>query len=214
MKNITGRLGVFFRNLRACVTSSAREADTHYHIPKSRFKAQYQDGEDHPATAPPRKAPARNAFLGSFRDCFLKAWRDSDDHYYLPKTRLADTEYNRSAYREPLDDNDFLDTLIRFPATLMSCIAMAWKASDILHHLPKSGYQDREYVNGLMNSVPKPSGKVVIQPFRPFTAEFGVVGGDGLQEGWTVGLAGKEPDRDFFITDEMVGSHGKPEIEV
>ncbi len=91
---------------------------------------------------------------------------------------------------------------------------MAWKASDILHHLPKSRYQDREYVTGLMNSVPRPSGKLVIQPFRPFTVEFGVVGGDGLQEGWTVGLAGKEPDRDFFITDEMVESRGKPEIEV
>ena len=81
MKKIFARTGSFFKALKGCLSEAWYDTDHHYHIPKSQFRESCGGGIlVEPAPRRP-KAPARNYFLGSFRDCVLTAWKVSDLDY-------------------------------------------------------------------------------------------------------------------------------------
>ena len=79
MRVTVERMGAFLRTLKDCMAAARRDADAWYHIPKSRFRDHRGKGNPGIQSASKRRSQPRNAFLGSFWDCVLKAWEDSED---------------------------------------------------------------------------------------------------------------------------------------
>lgn len=208
MKKLLSRAGAFFRVFGGCVSDAWKDSDCHYHIPKSRFNGNYGgEGAELPSS-PRRKAPPTNYFLGSFRDCLLTAWKVSDNEYHIPKSRFLDPEYNRNAYRSSTDPG-LLSKMSTFLWTLKSCIAMSWEASDIFYHLPKSRYQEAEFIRELMKLAPEPEGKLL---YRPYMIGHGFVVGEAEGKGWRVPIP-DESLKNVFIAPEMIpGADYKPEL--
>lgn len=148
-------------------------------------------------------------FFRVLRKCLSEAWRDTDCNYHIPKSRYQDTEYNRSAYRSSAGPG-FWSWSWRSLLTLIHCISVSWEASDTFYHLPKSRYQDADFIRDLMKLAPGPRGKLL---YRPFTIGMGVVGeADG--KGWTV-KSWEDAAEDLFVAPEdMIDPGSKPELEM
>jgi len=212
MKRFLSRAGVFFRTFRSCVSGAWQDADRHYHIPKSRFNGNSGErGQDSPSPQQ-QKAPAKNYFLGSFRDCLLAAWKASDRDYYIPKSRFQDMDFNKTAYRSSPEPGVFRK-VGRFFLTVRHCISMAWEASDTFYHLPRRSYRDADFVRELMSLAPNPPGTLLI---RPYTIGRGVVVCEGTGRGWTVEPLEEKVEEmsDFFIPPDAPGPGDKPELEM
>jgi hypothetical protein len=221
MKWFINSAGFFFRTLKGCIAEAWHNTDCHYHLPRSRFKDPASGEEERGSDPPRRKIPQRNAFLGSFRDCVAKTWREADRQYYIPKSRFQDPEYKQTAYSASqiqVEHNGKAHSASQvqgvfgrikiFLVTLKSCISTAWKESDHYHHLPKSRYQDPEFVREKIQKAPKPQGKLVL---RPLIIGLGVVD-ENIEDGWTVGPSVGQPDEEFIVPDDAAGIDRKPEI--
>ena len=208
MKRIILSANAFFRALRGCLREAWQGTDCHYHIPKSRFK---DDPGEKVAAGPSISwwnAAPKNYFLGSFRDCLLTAWETAEKEYHLPKSRLMDSEF-KGTTNKVVSKPDFVTSVERFFYTLRSCISMAWEVSETFYYLPKSRYQNADFIRELMKLAPEPPGKLLI---RPYTFGHGVVVGEAAGKGWNVPV----PDKlykNVFIAPEMVpGEEYKPEV--
>lgn len=96
MKSSVKRVGRLFRILGGCLSQAWKDSDCHYHIPKSRFNDNFGKAVSEVSSKSGPKAPAKNYFLGSFRDCLLSAWRASDVDYHIPKSRFKEKEFDRT----------------------------------------------------------------------------------------------------------------------
>ena len=208
MKRMLKSAATFTMVLRGCLKQAWQDSDCQFHIPKSRF--QDNGGEENVVETSPRreKAPAKNYFLGSFRDCVLAAWETADREYNIPKSRLIDTQFNQTAYRSS-SKLGFVRRTGRFLSTLKHCISVSWEASDTFYNIPKSRYQNADFILELMKLAPSPKGKLV---YRPFSIGRGVILGEATGRGWQV----EPPDlvrKEVFIVPETVpGPGGEPEL--
>ena len=85
-EQVTGR-GMFFRTLRNCMSEAWQEADSEYHIPKSRFQRD-RSQELGDGTSPDERGNSmKKYYFRRFRNCFAFAWEASDRHYHIPKSR-------------------------------------------------------------------------------------------------------------------------------
>jgi hypothetical protein len=206
MKGSINKLGFFFRTLGGGFFKAWQDSDCYYHIPKSRFNDRVSEDKERDNIPRQQKSAPRNAFLGSFRDCVATAWDEADRQYHIPKTRFMDAKYNGIAYRSSPEPG-FVSRIFRFMVTLKHCISMAWDASDIFYHLPKSRYQDPDFIRDLMKLTPSPPGKLLI---KPYTVGLGVVVGESTSEGWAVRPSVEAPGEGFVVPDEA--GPRKPEI--
>ena len=205
------RMGAFYKNLRECMANARKDCDTWYNIPKSRFNGgPDKRGELDYLKEPPAQTTLRNTFLGSFRDCFSRAWADSDNWYHVPKSQYQDPEFNRTAYSSP-ERAGILFRVGRFLGTFKHCISLSWEASDVFYHLPKSRYQNADFIKDLMKLSPRPKGRLM---YRPFMIGRGVVLGEGTGKGWTVKPPEEKTDEVFIVPDPSLGAGGKPELEM
>jgi hypothetical protein len=210
MKKFLGSAGVFVKTLRRCLSDAWSDCDCHYHIPKSRFKDPVPGSQEQVNRAEGPRKVRRNAFLGSFRDCVLSAWDAADREYHIPKSRFLDPEHNRTAYRSSSGPG-FAARVGAFLATLGSCISVAWKESDHYYHLPKSSYQNAEFVKEKIRSAPRPQGKLL---YRPYVTGIGEVVGEGAGSGWTVNAWDDARGEAFLPPEETAGMGGKRELEI
>jgi len=209
MNKLVKRIRVFFGTFGSCVTGAWLDSDQHYHIPKTRFNGNSKRGCEEEPVRLREKSPAKNYFLGSFRDCLLTAWRASDEDYYIPKTRFMDADFNESAYRAPPGPG-ILRQVGNFFGTLKSCFTTAWEEAGHYHHLPKSSYQDPVFVKEKMESAPKPRRLLVHT--LPFV-EVGVVGGSA-GDGWMVTTPEDQTEDLFFVPGKGGEEDSKPELEM
>ncbi len=208
MKKMLVSVGTFFRVFKACLSEAWQDTECHHHIPKSRFRDNPEEENASDPSIPSLKIPAKNAFLGSFRDCVAKAWADSDEQYHIPKNRFQDLEFNEAEYSASQVPG-VLSRIGDSIKTLKSCISTAWKESDHYDHFPKSRYQDRGFVREMMGTALKPQGQFII---RPPVVGLGVVG-ESPEDGWTVRPSGSQPEEEFIVPDDVAGFSRKPEIE-
>ena len=148
-------------------------------------------------------------FFSCLGGCFSKAWQDSDCHYYIPKSRFADPEFNQTAY-SAAEVQGVLSRVGVFFRTLGDCVSMAWKESDHYHHIPKSRYQDPSFVREKMAATPKPQARFVIPPL---IIGMGVAGEDN-EDGWLARPSGYQYDEEFIIPEDEAGVGRKPEIDL
>jgi len=99
MKKLFESAGVFFGVLKSCMQKAARDTDTHYYLPKSRFR-----GSDPQDAGLPVKAECGNSgqigsFFHNLKGCLSTAWRESDDKYHIPKTRFKGGMEDGRIYR-------------------------------------------------------------------------------------------------------------------
>lgn len=210
MKKLVNRLVTFVRNVGGCMAAANRDSDTWYHIPKSRFNGGAEERRRLDYLSDPVERPAKNYFLGSFRDCLLSAWKASDRDYHIPKSRFQDPGFNQSAYRPPPEPG-LLRHVTRFLGTLSECVRASWEASDTFYHLPRSRYQKAEYIRELMNLAPVRNGKLL---YRPYTIGSGFVRADEGGRGWTIEDGKKEPGEPFFFPQMAAGAERPPEVEM
>ncbi len=212
MKRMFVSASVFFKILKGCLSAAWQDSDCHYHIPKGRFKD--NGGEENSTESSPQrpKAPAKNYFLGSFRDCVLAAWEASDQDYYIPKNRFQDVDFNKTAYRSSTGPGLFR-RVGGFLSTFRHCISMSWEASDTFYHLPRRSYRNADFVRDLMKLSPEPEGKLL---YRPYTIGRGVVLCEGTGKGWSVGPSDEKPERisEFISPPGAPGPGDKPELEM
>ena len=209
MKRFVGSVGVFFSSLGGCFSKAWQDSDSHYYIPKRRFKDNGEEEGVVESSSKRPKAPAKNYFLGSFRDCVGKAWEEADTLYNIPKSRFADPEFNQTAY-SAAEVQGVLGRVGVFFRTLGDCVSMAWKESDHYHHLPKSRYQDPSFVREKMAAAPKPQARFVL---RPLIIGMGVVGED-IEDGWLVRPSRDQPDEEFIVPEGGAVDSRNPEIEL
>jgi hypothetical protein len=87
MKEPVTRMGIFFRSLRDCMSSTWKETEMQYHIPKSRFKVG-DVPEPQRQTSPDSSAKGlRKHHVRGIRSCLKAAWEEADSHYHIPKSR-------------------------------------------------------------------------------------------------------------------------------
>jgi len=90
------------------------------------------------------KAAGRDSFFGSFLDCMAHAWKDADEHYYIPKSRFGEStpeggEHGSSPrQKKTVPRNAFL-------GAFRDCVGKAWEEADTLYNIPKSRFGDPEY---------------------------------------------------------------------
>ena len=87
MKEQVTRTGVFFRSLIDCMSSTWKETDRYYHIPKSRFQAEGVPEPGPRVSHAGLKRGLRSQHVRGFRNCIKSAWEASDSHYHIPKSR-------------------------------------------------------------------------------------------------------------------------------
>jgi len=87
MKEPFTSVGVFFKTLGSCMSSAWKQADSEYHIPKSRFRYErnsvpgnggFQSGLDERVNV---------QHFRRFQHCFIWAWEAADNYYHIPKSR-------------------------------------------------------------------------------------------------------------------------------
>ena len=210
MKNSIDRLGRFYRNLRVCMGDAYRDTDTWYHIPKSRFNGGPEERKQLEYLSESVKRPATNAFMGSFRDCLLSAWKASDRDYHIPKSQFQDQEFNNTAYRAEVESGP-LGRVGKFLSSLSGCLKASWEASDTFYHLPKSRYQEPRFIRELMDLAPQANGKL---KYRPYMIGRGFVFGEASGKGWYV-----EPPEELFkdilyVPEMEAGPGGKQDLKI
>lgn len=80
-------------------------------------------------------------FFKTLGGCITKTWQEIDSHYYIPKIRFQDREYNRTAYSASQVQGG-VGKIGTFLGILKSCISTAWEQSDSLYHIPKTRFRD------------------------------------------------------------------------
>lgn len=208
MKKVFANIGTFSRVLRGCLSEAWENTDCHYHIPKSRFKDSVSDAQVRSALPRREKRVPRNAFLGSFRDCVVQAWKDTDVRYHIPKSQFMDAEDNGKAYHA--SQEGIWSKVGAHLRILKSCISTAWEESGHYYHLPKSQYQYPVFLKDKMDSAPKPEG---LPPLTPLYVGLGVVG-ESSEEGWTAGSTQNPQDKVFVVPEGGAGGGRKPEISM
>ena len=208
MKKVFANIGTFSRVLRGCLLEAWKDTDCHYHIPKSRFRDPVSDAQVRSALPRREKRVPRNAFLGSFRDCVVQAWKDTDVRYHIPKSQFMDAEDNGKTYHTPREG--IWSRVGAHFRILKSCISTAWEETDHYYHLPKSRYQDPVFLKDKMDSAPKPEGMLLLKP--PYIG-LGVVG-ESSEEGWIVKPTKALQDKVFIIQETGPGTGREPEIEL
>jgi hypothetical protein len=89
MKEPVTGVVVFFRTLRNCISSSWKETDSQYHIPKSRFHGVEQHETGRTVNMDHTDSRLKSNYLRRFRYCLTSAWDAADSHYHIPKSRHA-----------------------------------------------------------------------------------------------------------------------------
>ncbi len=90
MKEFINIIGAFPGKLRGCITKAWQEADSHYHIPKSRFGDAEYNRTAYSSTQV-QGVPGRvGTFFRTLKNCISTAWKESDYYYHLPKNRYQD----------------------------------------------------------------------------------------------------------------------------
>ena len=207
MKKLFVSAGVFLRTFRSCIERAAKDTETHYYIPKSRFRGADSDRAGLPVVTGPGNSWPFQGFFHNLRSCISKAWEETDSQYHIPKSRFQDLEYNGTAYSAPQVQGVF-SRIGTFLWTVKSCISTAWEESEHYYHLPKSRYQDPGFVREKMDTAPKPEVKLLISPR---VVKLGVVG-ENTEDGWAVRPSGSQPDEEFFVPDDVAGLSQKPEV--
>ncbi len=85
----------FLGSFRNCVGKAWEEADTWYHIPKSRFGDPEFNQTAYSAAEVQGVLHRVGAFFRKLGDCVSMAWKESDHYYYLPKSRYQDPAFVR-----------------------------------------------------------------------------------------------------------------------
>jgi len=206
MKRLMSDVGFFFRSLRGCIAQAWQDTDCHYNIPKSRFQDQthwagsgdeVSEGMEDRENKVGKKKPVRqNAFLGSFRDCVVQAWEDTDTRYHIPKSQFQDLEHNETAYRT--SRKGIWRRLSEHLRILNDCISTAWAETDHYRYVPRSFYQDPVFVREKVAAAPRLKGMPLLTPL-PYG--MGVVGLSS-KHCWTVNPAGGQQDDVFFIPED------------
>jgi hypothetical protein len=207
MEKLLYKVVTFPGILKSCISETWREADSHYHIPKSRFKDPGPVEESLGSVGRQEKPIPRNAFLGSFRGCVAQAWEEVDTKYYIPKSRFGDPEYNQTAYRAS-QVRGVRSRVGNFFKAFENCISLAWEESDHFYYLPKSRYQDPVYLRGKMETAPKPKDRLVM---RPLTIGMGVAG-ESVEEGWLAKPSQIQPDEQFIVPDDGADISSNQEV--
>lgn len=90
MKEFINIIGAFPGKLRGCITKAWQEADSHYHIPKSRFGDAEYNRTAYSSTQV-QGVPGRvGTFFRTLKNCISTAWKESDHYYSLPKNGYQD----------------------------------------------------------------------------------------------------------------------------
>lgn len=80
-------------------------------------------------------------FFRTFGSCVEKAARDTDQHYYIPKSRFR--EHDPASIELTYDAGHGKTGQFRtFFHTLRNCISTAWDESDSKYHIPKTRFRD------------------------------------------------------------------------
>jgi hypothetical protein len=92
------------------------------------------------------------------------------------------------------------------------CFSVSWEASDTFYHLPKSRYQEADFIRDLMKLAPEASGRLL---YRPYTIGR-IVADEDNGKGWSIRLpvVKREDEEVFFIPPVMTGPGNEPEIEM
>ena len=85
----------FLGSFRNCVGKAWEEADTWYHIPKSRFGDPEFNQTAYSAAEVQGVLHRVGAFFRKLGDCVSMAWKESDHYYHLPKSRYQDPAFVR-----------------------------------------------------------------------------------------------------------------------
>lgn len=88
----------FFRTLRSCIETAARDTEAHYHIPKSRFRDSGSAAEGLPASAKTQNYILFSRFFNTFGNCISQAWKECESQYHIPKTRFRDNMAGRPGF--------------------------------------------------------------------------------------------------------------------
>lgn len=99
MKMIWTRVSNFFRIVRNCMDKAARDTDTHYYIPKSRFRDRDLSGSEPGLPQGSGSVGSLRGFFQNLGDCLATAWKESDSYYHIPKTRFRDAAENGQGCR-------------------------------------------------------------------------------------------------------------------
>jgi len=95
MKKFVNDAGRFFRTLRGCISRTWQEADSHYHIPKSRFGDAEYNQTAYSSTQVQDVHGKVGTFFRTLKSCISMAWKESDHYYHLPKSRYQDPVFVR-----------------------------------------------------------------------------------------------------------------------
>ena len=87
MREPVSRTGIFFRSLWDCISSTWKETDMQYHIPKSRFQTGDVPRPDRYASPAGSSDGLRRHHMRGIRNCIKAAWEESDSYYHIPKSR-------------------------------------------------------------------------------------------------------------------------------
>ena len=85
----------FLGSFRDCVGKAWEEADTWYHIPKSRFADPEFNQTAYSAAEVQGVLSRVGVFFRKLGDCVSMAWKESDHYYNLPKSRYQDPSFMR-----------------------------------------------------------------------------------------------------------------------
>ncbi|MDF1525933.1 MAG: hypothetical protein RRA15_11625 [bacterium] len=85
----------FLGSFRDCVGRAWEEADTWYHIPKSRFADPEFNQIAYSAAEVQGVLGRVGVFFRTLGDCVSMAWKESDHYHHLPKSRYQDPGFVR-----------------------------------------------------------------------------------------------------------------------